>query len=199
MSIQAKDTANANECALSHPRGNHKLPWCSSKPSNKRAHTAYLIPSHWLRSEERTGQLNRKPFLIILGLVLRHSEQNSSCICCWERKKKGPWGKAEAALYTSSRLTSVLLTHTLIPRMKELCQRSCGSLRFDSFCRFLVLSKLTEDPCSYSLDIFNRRIKQLRRKHTWKLIKSKVKTWQAPRCGINSPSSQCKWYLCHLY
>lgn len=86
MNIQAKDTVSANERVLSGLRGNHKPPYtCSSKQPNKRAHAAYLIPSHWLRSEERTGQLNRKPFLIILWLVLRHSEQNSSCICCWEK------------------------------------------------------------------------------------------------------------------
>ena len=57
----------------------------------------------------------------------------------------------------------LLLTHTFIPGVKQFCQRSCGPLSFDSFCSLLVLSKFTEDPCSYSLDVFNGRIKQLRR------------------------------------
>lgn len=62
----------------------------------------------------------------------------------------------------------LLLTHTFIPRVQQFRQGSRGSLGFNSFCSLLVLSKFTEDPCSDSLDIFNGRIKQLRRKHTQK-------------------------------
>jgi hypothetical protein len=84
------------------------------------------------------------------------------------KEKNSPWGKAEASLSISAKLQALvpfLLTHTFVPRVKQLCQRSCGPLSFNSFRSLLVLSKLTEDPCSYSLDIFNRRIKQLRKKH----------------------------------
>lgn len=94
-----------------HLRGNCTLP-------NKHVHTAYLIPSHWLCSEERTGQLNRKPFLVILWLVLRHSEQNSSCICCWERKGE----KASEEMLRLSCIhqlkVPLLLTYTFVPRVK---------------------------------------------------------------------------------
>lgn len=94
MNTETKDTASAIDRTLM-VLGPHTL---LQAPANYQIHalTAYLIPSHGLRSEERTGQLNGKPFLIILWFVLRHSEQNSSCVCCWERTGKRPlrknWG-----------------------------------------------------------------------------------------------------------
>lgn len=46
----------------------------SSVKALTHAMLAYLIPSHWLCPEEGTGQLHRKPLLVILWLVFRHSE-----------------------------------------------------------------------------------------------------------------------------
>lgn len=50
--------------------------WCS-----------YLIPGHWFCPEERAGEFYREAFLVVLGFVLWHTEQN----CC----SVGGWGKME--------------------------------------------------------------------------------------------------------
>ncbi len=41
----------------------------------------YLVPGHGLSSEQRAGELHRQSFLVVLGLILRHAEQNCSSVC----------------------------------------------------------------------------------------------------------------------
>lgn len=45
----------------------------------------YIIPGHRLSSEQRAGQLHRKAFLVVLGLILRHAEQDSCSIGCYKK------------------------------------------------------------------------------------------------------------------
>lgn len=117
MNIQAKDIDTANQCVQSVLRENHKLPYLLQQTTKNKSNV-YLIPSHWLCSEERTGQLNWKPFLIILWLILRHSEQNSSCICCWERtENKTLEGKLR--LYCTPQLQALVPFYLPTPSFLE--------------------------------------------------------------------------------
>lgn len=47
-----------------------------------------LVPGHGFRSEERAGEFNRQPFLVVLGFVLGHAEKDCSGV--------GGWGGGEA-------------------------------------------------------------------------------------------------------
>lgn len=46
------------------------------------AHT-HLVPGHRLSSEQRAGQLHWQTFLVVLGFVLRHAEQDGCSISCY--------------------------------------------------------------------------------------------------------------------
>lgn len=48
---------------------------------------SYLIPGHWFCPEEWAGEFYWEAFLVILGFVLRHTEQNCCSIGGWGRMR----------------------------------------------------------------------------------------------------------------
>lgn len=57
------------------------MDWIYSQLSNLKTAVlmvSYLVPGHWLSPEERAGEFYRETLLVVLGFVLRHTEQN----CC---------------------------------------------------------------------------------------------------------------------
>ncbi len=56
------------------------------------------------------------------------------------------------------------LTHSLVPGVQKLCERSRSSFCLNGLCCLLILSQLTQHSCRYPLDVLNRRIQQLQNK-----------------------------------
>lgn len=60
-------------------------------------------------------------------------------------------------------LYACTLTNTLVSGVEELCEGSGGSFCLDGLGGLLILSQLTQHPCSHTLDVLDRRIQQLHR------------------------------------
>lgn len=55
----------------------------------------------------------------------------------------------------------MILTNAFISRVKQLCEWCSCSFCLNGLSCLLILGQLTQDTCSYTLDVLNGRVQQL--------------------------------------
>lgn len=72
----------------------------------------YLVPGHRLSSEQRAGQLHWQTFLVVLGFVLRHAEQDGCSISCY--RTQCTTTRVRCCSQVESGWTDTLITYVFI-------------------------------------------------------------------------------------
>lgn len=140
--------------------------------------STYIIPGQWFGPEQRAGQLHWQTFLVVLGFILGHAEQDSCSIGCYTNAKQIKSSNSD--FHKCLKCIWDVLTNALITRVQQLSQGCSCSFSFNCLSSFFVLGQFTQHTCCNALDVLYWRVQQLDTRTN--KVKSSLRTKGSPRC-----------------